>query len=144
MNETQQAFEPSLMTVRTDLKEIGFTVVAVAYRYHVEYTVYEIAGLEMHEAPDVAGVDARRPLFTPLWPRKGSTSSSDTVDSLSDAAVFLHGQVKWDGCSNWHFDEQDRVMLHGCTRTDLSNIGRVLEWCWDQTAIWCPRWDGAR
>jgi hypothetical protein len=54
---------------------------------------------------------------------------------------YLHGNVKWDGCSNWHFDAQDFVMLHGCCREDLQRIGDIMALCWDFTAILCPEWN---
>lgn len=44
----------------------------------------------------------------------------------TDAQVFASGSIKWDGCSNFRFDEQDRCMLHGCDREYLVNVGQVL------------------
>lgn len=40
--------------------------------------------------------------------------------------VFLSGSVKWDGCSNFTFDEQERCMLHCCSRQQMANIGILL------------------
>jgi len=36
---------------------------------------------------------------------------------------FLHGSIKWDGCSNWHFDIQDDCMIHFCSAQDAAAIG---------------------
>jgi hypothetical protein len=77
----------------------------------------------------------------PCWPIKGAMGSGDTTNDVTAAEVFLHGEVKWDGCSNWHFDEQERVMLHGCSRDDLTKIGAIMAACWDWTAELCPKWD---
>ena len=60
---------------------------------------------------------------------------------MEDADVYLHGSVKWDGCSNWYFDQQDRVMLHGCSRADLVNIGEVMAKCWDYARCNLESWD---
>lgn len=49
-----------------------------------------------------------------------------STDDVKLAQVFVHGGVKWDGCSNIYFDEQDHVMLHGCSRKDLTNVGLML------------------
>ena len=53
------------------------------------------------------------------------------VYDRDDAHRYLHGWVKWDGCSNWHFDEQDRLYLHGCDRHDTTRWGEAMGRCWD-------------
>ena len=60
---------------------------------------------------------------------------------MDESEVYLHGIVKWDGCSNWHFDEQDRVMLHGCSREDLTNLGELMAKCWDYAKENLESWD---
>jgi hypothetical protein len=55
---------------------------------------------------------------------------------------YLHGYVKFDGCSNWYFDQQDRVMLHGCTRADVLRFGEIMAACWDWAAEIIPIWEG--
>ena len=59
---------------------------------------------------------------------------------FQEAAPFVHGHVKWDGCSNWYFDAQDSCMIHGCDKDDLLNLGKVLGACWDWTKELCPKW----
>ncbi len=121
------------MSLVKHLPELGYSVVAVAHSHRVEYTLYQIASHQQ-------GSDGQ--YTVPRWPVRGSVTSGDDTDVLADAEVYLHGAVKWDGCSDWHFDEQDRVMLHGCDRDALLNIGKVMAWCWDCTAELCPSWDG--
>ena len=130
MSTTEQdtaVVRPFLMEITETVPELGFTVVAVSYSHHVEFTVYDVVSMGDE----------------PWWPRKSAMSSMDITNVLAEAKVYLHGSVKWDGCSNWHFDEQDRVMLHCCTRDDLLRLGNVLAWCWDKTAMMCPSWDSA-
>lgn len=43
-----------------------------------------------------------------------------------DCLVFAEGHVKWDGCSNIQFPEQNEVMLHNCNRAGLTDIGELL------------------
>jgi hypothetical protein len=105
--------------------ELGFTIVANPKEYHVSYFIYDIVSSD--------------PL---LWPRIGSVAGPDGVDKIEDAEVYLHGFVKWDGCSNWYFDRQDRVMLHGCSKADLQRFGDVMALCWEWTAELCPAWAG--
>lgn len=57
--------------------------------------------------------------------------------------VFLSGSVKWDGCSNFKFDEQDRCMLHCCTRQHMANIGILLVRVHELAeAVMEDHWDG--
>lgn len=63
------------------------------------------------------------------------------VSRLSEAAVFLHGTVKWDGCSDWHIDECERCMLHFCERGHLGLISDILTRCWDLAAQGIERFD---
>lgn len=56
---------------------------------------------------------------------------NDQTENIEDIQPYLHGFVKWDGCSNWHFDEQDKCMLHGCERGDIQRFGDVMGRCWD-------------
>ena len=119
------------MATRHD-KVLGFTVVATPHDFHVDFVIYDIEGW-------VEG-DAKGVFDAPSWHKAGSGTHPDWVSTLAEAEPYLHGTVKWDGCSNWYFDEQDRVMLHGCSREDVLRFGEVMALCWDWTAELCPRW----
>lgn len=58
----------------------------------------------------------------------------------SDVERFIHGFVKWDGCSNWMFDcnEKGTYYMHACSRADLERIGKVLGLCYDWAAALMP------
>jgi hypothetical protein len=88
---------------------------------HVEFEVYEITGMAF---TDSAGV-SHPPSFD-------VNEELAATEDMREADVFLHGSVKWDGCSNWMFDEQDRCMLHFCEKESAANIGvlftRLYEW----------------
>lgn len=110
-------------------EDLQFTVVVtVTDEYRAEFQVYKI------EAWDTAG--------KPMWHQAGITYSPCPVANLAEAEAFLHGNVKWDGCSNWYFDEQDRLMLHGCTREQLQHWGEVMARCWDLASELIPRFAG--
>lgn len=106
--------------------DINFTVIATAKEYCVDYLVYEIV--------------AYSPDNDPLWQTKDSNYSPNPCSDISNAEVFINGSVKWDGCSNWYFDEQERGMIHGCNKDDLTRIGHVMGLCWDMTSKLCPNW----
>lgn len=49
-----------------------------------------------------------------------------------DFTPYLHGFVRFDGCSNWHFDKQERgTMLHACSRIELQRFSDMMIACWD-------------
>lgn len=105
-----------------------YTVVAEVYEYRVNFKVYHISGL--------------RDGITVGWPPIGSVCGGDWTDNIDNAEVYLHGRVKWDGCSDWHFDEQDRVMLHQCDRSGLVEMGEIMAICWDLAKREIANWHG--
>jgi len=109
-------------------KDLGYTVIAYPEEYFVKYDIYEIDCEDSDGAPN--------------FHKAGSPIHPDPVKNIEDAEKYLNGDVKWDGCSNWFFDEQERGMLHGCDRNDLLNIGKIMASCWDLTKELCPKWDG--
>lgn len=114
-------------------RDINFTVVAKVESHHVEFTVYEINGFGINKSTGEFDV--------PLWRKKDADCNAETVDTLYESEPYLHGSVKWDGCSNWYFDEQDRVMLHACDRENLLAIGEIMARCWDWTKELLPNFD---
>ena len=118
------------------LPELDFTIVAVTHEYRVDFKIYEVIGwaesttLGVYDVPE-------------FYIYHTETENVCLTESIQEAELYLHGEVKWDGCSNWHFDEQDRVMLHGCTRQDVLRFGEVMAACWDWAAeIFGPSWFG--
>lgn len=105
--------------------DLDFTIVAELHPNGIvaSFTIYDIACFSEGGTPGVYNV--------PEWTRKGSDDSMNSTSVIEEAEIYLHGCVKWDGCSDWHFDEQDRCMLHGCTRGDIQRFGDVMALCWD-------------
>ena len=63
------------------------------------------------------------------------------TQSLAEASVYMSGGLKWDGCMNMQFDEQDRVMLHFCGKADATRIGDVLGRIYDVLGPLIPSWN---
>ena len=105
------------MTETRHFDDLQFTAVVENHEHHADFTVYQIIGTLK---------DGKY-----VYDKKDS-DCTDPVENLTDAQIYLHGSVKWDGCSNWNFDEQDRVMLHFCRKEQAANIGilfsRLYEW----------------
>ena len=113
--------------MRRDLMNDGYTILATPHEYHVDYRVYR------HEGQTLDGI--------PLFHRAGAATSPNIVETTDESEVYLSGFVKWDGCSNWSFDELARCQLHACDRDSLLAIGRVMAACWDWTHELCHHWD---
>lgn len=123
--------QPDGAYVRT-FRDLGFTVRAEVKEYLVEFKIYDIEGWVEDKTKGVYD--------KPLWHERDAPTHPAFIETLECAEVYAHGDVKWDGCSNWHFDEQDRVMLHGCTRGKIQRFGDILGTCWDWTKELCPDW----
>lgn len=85
----------------------------------VEFTTHELAG------SDETG--------SMLFYRKGAKSNAteEEIDDINEAEIYLEGSVKWDGCSNMVFREQERVMLHFCEKKEAQNIGVLMGYIYD-------------
>ena len=100
------------------LKDIGFYVVATS-TYDDKGGPYWVT-CKVYEAEEEF-VGAGRPCFRP----DGAPSFMSSTDLVSEAQVFLEGDVKWDGCSNLSF-RCDGVALHFCGAEQAGNIGKML------------------
>lgn len=63
------------------------------------------------------------------------------VEDAHAAKVYCSGHLKWDGCMNMRFDEQEQCMLHFCGKDAAGNIGRLLERIYEQLGPLIPAGD---
>ena len=87
--------------------DYSFTVKAYPESHYVKFEIFEIKGTNAEDR--LYGADAGL--------------------RLDEAPLYVHGTVKWDGCSDWQIDEP--VCLHFCTRGGVSDLGSILTSCWD-------------
>lgn len=118
------------MKIRTPRLRKGDRVTSAIRHYtDIGYTARVTKNLHLWEFEVFEILSHERQL---LWHDNSKIGSPCPVEFLEQAKRFLHGHIRWDGCSNWHFDEQDRVMLHFCDVEQASNIGalfrRLYEW----------------
>lgn len=108
--------------------ELGFSVIATQrYDYSIDYVVYRHDG----QAEDGSF----------LFHKAGEVRWPFPVATMEDAEPYLHGEVKWDGCSNWQIDENERMPLHFCEKEEILNLGRIMVACWEWTAELLETWD---
>ncbi len=121
------------MTHIKHFNDLDFTVVAEPHSHYVSYKIYDIVDWREGSTPGVYDV--------PAWNKAGSPTRPEPVWTLAESEPFMSGSVKWDGCSNWFFDEQTHGMIQGCCREDIQRLGDVLGRCWDWTSELCEHWD---
>ena len=111
---TLRTFEDVGYVVRYKLNPSGLYMQVEAYHIVGDYGELEAKGRPA--SPD-------RPF---VYLRRGATTSGDVVDDLAQAGRWLHGEIKWDGCSNFHIDAQDDCALHFHSRSDAVAVGALL------------------
>lgn len=80
-------------------KEFGFfTVEAIKKEYHVDYKIYEGIG-HLDELDKVPDYDGEEPIMV--------------------------GYIKWDGCSNWKFQEVS-YPLHFCSYAEVKDFANLF------------------
>lgn len=89
-------------SLRRDWMEMNASATAVVHSHHVEFKVFMHEGIEF----DADGS------HTPV---------------LNDADPEITGEVRWDGCSNWH----PAQCIHFCTRESIPQLGLAMQACWD-------------
>lgn len=110
------------MTHRRDFHDLDYTVVAEQTGAGiVTFKIYEIGGTNLTENG--------KPTVDIFWNRKNWKSLPDPVTTLDEAQIWLEGSVKFDGCSNWHFEEC--MAVHFCTKEQCENLGKLLTMCWE-------------
>ncbi len=103
------------VTVLTEdiLGEFGFRVVWSYSEYRAEVKAYHIAS---------RGMDAAN---TPMFLREGYRASDDLVLDIEQAAVYLEGSLKGDGCS-----DLDQGAHHWCEEQDVIKHCLLLKYLW--------------
>lgn len=115
-NLSSVALEVGKIKMEETYKDIQFTVV---YTYgsgdaHVDFKVYEIIGGEKRDF---------------YYERKGGCGFDDKATTkVEEANTYLHGCVKWDGCSHFYFGDGDNSgYLHLCGDWSIKNHLAIVQ-----------------
>ena len=61
-----------------------------------------------------------------------ATGGSGVTTYIEAADVYLHGSLRFDGCSHNHFgDPNRRGYIHGCQREHLTRLGPLFDRLYD-------------
>lgn len=110
-------------TDRTRGNDGGHVVVWSATAYVFTFSAYEVIGTECYEPYD------------PLLPLAGATGPEET-DDPAQARAALSGIIKWDGCSEFTFEENH----HWCEAWDYAAFMILLAWLHNKAATIIPSW----
>lgn len=113
------------MKIERTFKDIEFTVLMIKKDddAHVDFKAYSVAGTYLDG--------------TYLY-NQAESDSFEPTKNIDKAQVFLSGHIKWDGCSNMKFDEQDHVMLHFCKKKSAQDVGKLMGYLYDMAIELMP------
>jgi hypothetical protein len=137
---TEKEPEPGTPWTLRTFEEVGYVV---RYKLRLEGSYMSVEAYLI--VGDYGELEAKGRPASPDRPfvylRRGATTSGDVVDDLAQAGRWLHGDIKWDGCSNFSIDAQDDCMLHFCGRTEAVAVGALLGALYDLAHEVMPRTD---
>ena len=108
--------------------KLGFTIKIQedpVYENFIEVTAYKILGIDSNTNEI-------------LW---DNGNGRPTID-MEEAEVFMEGNIRWDGCSNWRFYPADNCALHFCGVEDAQEVMNLWKWIYDFAADHFPNWEG--
>jgi hypothetical protein len=79
------------------------------------------------------------------YPEPDAACNFPGVLTIDESEVYISGSVRFDGCSNWMFDESNRgTNLHFCSREEFAEISELMARCWDWAKELIPAriWSG--
>lgn len=115
----------------SDINE--FCIVAEALPHWCDFKCYDCIGM---------GEGENGQYDVPIYALDGAIKSGDDTNDLEKAQVFLAGHIKWDGCMDIRFPEQDTCMLHFCGRKDAARVGKLIDRLFDIAKQLLTSWDG--
>lgn len=95
-------------------KDLDCTVTYEVNPAHVDFSVYEIIG---H-----SGSVFDKPIYEGIG---GCGADEKSTGDINKANKYIHGTVKWDGCSHVYFG--DEGYIHMCGGNEFKRIGAILE-----------------
>jgi hypothetical protein len=114
------------------------TVVAIPRDHYVDFYLYPIAAHDVILGPSgLIGTDDT--VGKIYYQRDGATSGGDRVTDLAEAEMFMYGDIRASGCSDWIFVEAPAI--HCCSRKDIMQFGEWPAMCWNLMNELCPHWD---
>lgn len=96
--------------------DLGYSATIEPGQYSAEFKVYIISGWSTKESIRYYG-----------------DIHQDKRD-IESAPVYMSGHIKWDGCSNVQFDEQEKCMLHFCGRKDAMKVGELFNRLYEEAS----------
>ena len=99
--------------------DLWFSIAYEIHSHHMSFKVYE------HTGQEISGKDFYKPR---QFGKKESRNNEDALYEVDEqCAVYMSGEVKWDGCSNIDIDENKNCMLHFCGKRSAGKLGKMID-----------------
>jgi hypothetical protein len=111
--------------------------------YHIDFDVLYINGRDATEHVNGAVTPVQTEglpdgLFVEL---RDALNGTDTADTLDDAEVYVHGTIKWDGCSHLSFPSTATCMMHLCGLKSWLDFANLIARLPKTLGPMVPKWD---
>lgn len=101
-------------------EDIGYAAVVFVYSSYADITVHQISGEGEYNGKKIL-----------LYPSNEPGPYGHDIPEIDNAQVFFEGSIKWDGCSNWEFFNENGLMEHFCERKQAVNFGELFSRLYD-------------
>ena len=75
------------------------------------------------------------------YPSLRGVSSDDDTEDIYNAQSYFEGTIKWDGCCNVIYSDQNNCMLHYCGISDYRESHNMIEGLYNYASENIPSWD---
>jgi len=97
--------------------DIGYTIQAEYKEHVINFIVYRNMTYGLSEDEPVS------------WLKKGGGWQEET-SIIEEAEDYVHGFIKWDGCSNWEYSKDTDIMIHFCGSNEAEFAAKVIPLCY--------------
>lgn len=98
----------------------------IEHRYVVEYAPEPLAWSDDHPCS----------MSFSIWDEHVYTERIEEGEALSPDGPLLKGNIKWDGCSNWH--EPEYRAFHLCGKKPLTGLMNAMHLCYHIAGKFMP------
>lgn len=116
--------------VKHEIMEIfDYHILINVFTHRIEFKVFEF---QSFTGPNGAGIQ-----FPAIGDKYG-----DYTEDIFNAQPYFEGTIKWDGCSNVIYSDQNNCMLHYCGVEDAERSWLMFQTLYKYAADNIPTWDG--
>lgn len=113
--------------------ELNFAATATEINEYVcRFDLYEVFSWKRVDGEHIG---------TPLFKPKGNRPPCENTSDISEAVSYVTGYIKWDGCSDWTFNQEENFCFHFCGQEEIKSLALAMEECWLWAGELIEKWD---